>query len=90
MPYTPEELRTDLLISLSDKIALLLEKFIETGEAKDVNFTIFRAFLKTAFKYNKYEKWRELKSVLNDIRDEYVNRMNEYERGARERNGDVI
>jgi hypothetical protein len=90
MPYTEEERRTALLISLSDKLALHLEKFLETGEAKDVNFTLFRSFIKVALKHNKYEVWRQLKSVLNDVRDEYVSRMNDYERGARERNGDVI
>ena len=90
MPYTLEETRTSLQVELSDEVARRLEEFLKTGEAKYINFILFRAFLKVATKHSNYEDWRKLKSVLNDVRDEYVSRMNDYERGARERNGDVI
>lgn len=90
MPYIDDTGRTSIREGLSDKLALELDAFLQSGEGKFINYILFRAFIKVALKHNKYEKWRELKSVLNDVRDEYVSRMGEYEREARERNGDVI
>lgn len=90
MPYIDEQLRRPILNEISDHLYKMFVEMFETGQGKFLNYVICRAALKAAKEQESYEHWREVKSVLTDVKDEFTRRMGEYEAKARERNGEIL
>ena len=90
MPYLKSEERTEKLDEVSNQLFDMFVEFYQTGNAKYINYVISKAAIRAVNIRPKYEVWRETKSVLQDVLDEFKNRMGDYERQAREKNGDII
>ena len=95
MPYIIGDQKTKKLNDVSSSLEMMFYEFLDTGQAKYLNYVLSRAALRSVqyCKYperGKYETWRKVKSVLQDVLDEYKHRMNNYETSAKEKNGDVI
>jgi len=90
MPYLDKVMRRKILNEISDHLYKMFIEMSDTGQGKFINYVICRAALKAVKERNSYEHWREVKSVLTDIKDEFTRRMGEYEAKAKERNGDIV